>query len=135
MLGGLVCTLTLLASPKLGPRLYFASVALVAAGICGWLFDRWKDRWARRSCAVIAVVVLVYVEVQLIAVHSIVGPIGAQRADRIEHSPPGSAVVVPRYPFAFGRYFLGDDLLDPVVRDRVAGMFHLASVELEPASP
>jgi Family of unknown function (DUF6056) len=144
-LGGVICVVTLLASPKLGPRLYFASVALIVAGICGWLVDRlsgrlsgrswWADRWVKRGCAVIAAVVIGVVELRLISIHRVVGPIGAVRLDRIEHAPPGTAVVVPRYPVARGRYFLGDDLLDPAVRDALAREFHLASVALEPARP
>ena len=37
---GELAALALLASPKLGPRLYFASVALVAIAIAGWLLPR-----------------------------------------------------------------------------------------------
>jgi hypothetical protein len=42
---------------------------------------------------------------------------------------------VPRYPYPRSRYFLGDDLLDPGVRDVLAREFHLGSVALEPAVP
>jgi hypothetical protein len=146
-LGGVVCVLTLLASPKIGPRLYFASVGLIAAGIVGWLIDRlaagpaaapaaapgrWAG-WARPSCAVLAAGMLVFVAIRLVAIYRVVGPLGALRGERIEHSAAGAAVVVPRYPFARSRYFLGEDLLDQVVRDTRARQFHLASVALEPA--
>ena len=153
-LGGLVSALTLLASPKLGPRLYFASVALIAAGLVGWLVDRlreapvapatgraawwpgrWIDAWAARGCAIVAAGVLAYVEIRLVAIHRVVGPLGAIRAERIEHAPAGAAVTVPRYPYPRSRYFLGDDLLDPGVRDVLAREFHLGSVALEPAAP
>jgi len=149
-LGGLVCALTLLASPKLGPRLYFASVALIAAGLTGWLVDRlraepagrtarwpsrWIAAWAARGCAIAAAAVLAYVEIRLVAIHRVIGPLGALRADRVEHAPPGAAVTVPRYPFPRSRYFLGDDLLDAGVRDTLAREFHLASVALEPTHP
>lgn len=145
-IGGLVCTLTLLASPKLGPRLYFASVALVAAGLAGWLIDRlhgrlpephagsvWAERWARRSCAILAIGMLAFVQLRLVAIHRVAGPLGAVRLERVEHAAPGAEVIVPRYPFARGRYFLGDDLLDPAVRASLSRQFNLSSVALEPA--
>ncbi len=133
-IGGLICTLTLLASPKLGPRLYFASVSLIAAGLIGWLMDRLDGpaRWARRSCGVIAAAVLVYVAIRLVAIQRVVGPLGALRRERIEHSAAGAAIVVPRYPFGRSRYFLGDDLLDPAVRRGIAREFQLGSIDVEP---
>ena len=137
-IGGSICALTLLASPKLGPRLYFASVALIAAGLVGWLMDQLVGpaaRRARRVSAAIAAAVLVYVAIQLVVVHRVVGPLGAVRSERIEHSAIGAAVTVPRYPFGRSRYFLGDDLLDPAVRDVLSREFRLGSLGLEPERP
>jgi uncharacterized protein DUF6056 len=149
-LGGLVCVVTLLASPKLGPRLYFASVGLIAAGIVGWLVDRlavgpaaaepaaaasrasrW-DRWARPSCAVLAAGMLVFVAVRLVAIYRVIGPLGVVREQRIEHSAAGAAVTVPRFPVPRSRYFLGEDLTEQIVRDTRSRQFHLASLALEP---
>ena len=140
-LGGLVCALTLLASPKVGPRLYFASVGLIAAGIVGWLIDRlaagpaaagrW-DRWARPGCTVLAAGMLVFVAIRLVAIYRVIGPLGALREQRIEHSATGAAVTVPRFPIPRSRYFLGEDLQEQIVRDTRARQFHLASLALEP---
>src|SRR5262249_1346568 len=97
--------------------------------------SRWIDAWAARGCAILAAAALAYVEIQLVAIYRVVGPLGAIRAERIEHSAPGAAVTVPRYPVPRSRYFLGEDLLEPGVRETRAREFHLASVALEPANP
>lgn len=131
-LAGLTCALTLLASPKIGPRLYFASVALIAAGLAGWLAAQLRSAWAHRSCAILAVAALVYVEARFIATYRVVGPLGALRLERLERAAPGSVVTVPRYPVPPSRYFLGDDFFVSR-RESVAGEYHLEAVELEPA--
>jgi Family of unknown function (DUF6056) len=136
-LGGLACTLTLLASPKIGPRLYFASVALIAAGLAGWLAAQVRRRWARRACVILAAGVLIYVEVRLVAIYRTVGPLGAIRLERIQRAArtaPGSVVVVPRYPVGPSRYFLGDDFAAQRRAD-LAIDYGLEAVELEPAEP
>lgn len=130
-LGGLACTLTLFASPKIGPRLYFASVALIAAALAGWLAAQLRSTWTRRSCAVLAAGALGFFGARLVALHAVVGPLGAIRRDRIEHGAPGSVVTVPRYPRDGSRYFLGDDLRFLSRRESVASDYGLQAVELE----
>lgn len=135
-LGGLTCTLTLLASPKIGPRLYFASIALIAAGLAGWIGAQLRRTWARRSCAILVAGALVFVAVRLIAIHRVIGPLGAIRRDRIEHGAPGSVVTVPRWPHDRSRYFFGDDLIDPERRKSIASAYGLEAIELEaPGEP
>ena len=135
-LGGLACTLTLLASPKIGPRLYLASVALIAAGLTGWLADQLHRAWARRTCAILAAGVLVLGAARLVTIHRVVGPLGAIRLDRLEHGAPGSVVRVPRYPYYRSRFFLGDDFSGPGLRDAVAVGYGLKAIELEaPGGP
>jgi hypothetical protein len=133
-LGGLACTLTLLASPKIGPRLYLASIALIAAGLAGWIAAQLRRAWARRSCAILAAGALVFVAVRLITIHRVIGPLGAIRRDRIEHGAPGSVVTVPRSPYDRSRYFFGDDLIDPVRRKSLASAYGLQAIELEAAA-
>jgi hypothetical protein len=135
VLAGVLCTLTLLASPKLGPRLYFASVALIAAGLTGWLIGRLTARWARRACAVLAAGALGFVAVRLVAIHRAEGPLGAARLDLVEHGQIGSVVTVPGFSSGVSRYFLGDDLLVPAARDVLAREYGLAGIELAPAGP
>jgi Family of unknown function (DUF6056) len=128
-LGGVLCTLTLLASPKIGPRLYFASVALITAGGVGWLAAQLRRRWSRRLCAVLAAVALAYVELRLLATYRVVGPLAKTRLERLERAAPGSVVSVPRYPVQASRYFLGDDFAQQR-REAVAGDYALKAVEL-----
>lgn len=134
-LAGALCTLTLLASPRIGPRLYFASVALIAAGLTGWLIGRLTVVWARRACAVLAAGALGFVAVRLVAIHRTEGPLGAARLGRVEHGPIGSVVAVPEFSSGVSRYFLGDDLLVPAARDVLAREYGLAGIELAPAEP
>jgi hypothetical protein len=132
-LGGVVCAVTLLASPRIGGRLYLASIALIGTGLTGWLVGRLTAVWARRTCALLAAVVLVWVSVRVVAIYRVVGPLGAIRRERVVHAPPGAAVTVPRYPFTQSRYFLGDDFEIREIREPTAKIFGLASVALEPA--
>jgi hypothetical protein len=133
-LGGLACTLTLLASPKIGPRLYFASVALITAGLTGWITAQLRSTWARGATAAAAAALVAYVVVRLVAIHQVVGPLGALRRDRIEHGAPGAVVTVPRYPIETSRYFLGEDFTATNLREAIAGGYHLKAVELAPAA-
>jgi hypothetical protein len=132
-LGGVVCAVTLLASPRIGGRLYLASIALIGAGLTGWLVGRLTAAWARRACALLAAAVLVWVSVRVVLIYRVVGPLGAIRRERIVRAPLGAAVTVPRYPFAQSRYFLGDDFEIREVREPTAKIFRLASLALEPA--
>jgi len=129
-LAGVGCALTLLGSPKIGPRLYFASVVLIATGLAGWLAMRLRSAWSRRAAAVLAAGMLIFVAARLIIVHRVVGPLGALRRERIEHGPPGSVVTVPAYPVGPSRYFLGDDFAAPR-REAVAADYGLKAIELE----
>jgi hypothetical protein len=129
-LAGLGCTLTLLGSPKIGPRLYFASVVLIATALAGWLAGQLRGAWARRAAAIVAAAALIVVGARLILVHRIVGPLGAIRRDRIEHAAPGSVVTVPPFPVGPSRYFLGDDFAAPR-REAVAAEYGLKAIELE----
>jgi hypothetical protein len=130
-LGGLACTLTLLGSPKIGARLYLASIALIAAGSAGWVAAEWRSTWARRSYGILAAGVLVFVSVRFVAIYRVVGPLWTIRRDRMEHGAPGSVVTVPGYPFPRDRYFLGDDFQDAARRQSIAGAYGLKAIEIE----
>jgi hypothetical protein len=132
-LGGIACAVTLLASPRIGGRLYLATIALIDAGLTGWLVGRLTAAWARRGCAILAAAVLVWVGVRLIAIYRVVGPLGTIRGERVVSAPHGAAVTVPRYPYAQSRYFPGDDFEVREIREFTARVFGLSSVALEPA--
>jgi hypothetical protein len=132
-LAGVVCTLTLLASPKIGPRLYLASVALVVAAVVGWLAVQLHSAWARRLCGGLAAAAAIYVCARFVIIHHTVGPLGVARLATLDRAAPQTVVTVPRYPYRASRYFLGDDFVSPELRDQLRFSFNLKALELEPA--
>jgi hypothetical protein len=123
---GLVATLVLLGSPKLGARLYVHSTALVSMAIAGWVAGgvQLAAPWARKACAALSVAVLLYVELRCVITYRAAGAISAQRLAILDAAPAGSAVTLPRYPVGAGTWFLGDD----ASLDYVAQTWGLASV-------
>lgn len=132
-IAGQVSALTLLASPKLGPRLYFAPVALVAIALAGWLLARLSSARLKLACAVLSGAVLAYVEVVCVVTYARVGPAAAERAARILGSPPDTEVAVPPLPASRGKWFIGDDLLEESARRAVAVRCGLARIEVDAA--
>jgi uncharacterized protein DUF6056 len=132
-LAGVLCAVTLLGSPRIGGRLYLATIALIGAGLTGWLVGRLTAAWARRGCAILAAAVLLWVGVRLVAIYRVVGPLGAIRSERLVHAPRGAAVTVPPYPYPQSRYFPGDDFENRDIREFTARVFGLSSLALEPA--
>lgn len=109
--GGVICALTLLASPKIGPRLYTASVTLVDAGLAGWLVLRLAGRPRLRiAIAAVAAVTALAITVRLVTIAAAVGPLGDERLVRLAAGAPNTQVEVRRYPIPASRYFLGEDL-------------------------
>lgn len=138
---GLLTALALLASPKLGPRLYFASVALCCASAAGWIGSRLAAgprkpaaeplaRRMRAGCAVLAGGAIAYVLAMLVTTYHAIGPQGAARLAALTHAAPRSAVVVPPYAVPKGRWFLGEDFDSDELRAVVADIYGLASVSL-----
>jgi hypothetical protein len=130
--GGLLCTLVLLASPKLGGRLYLASVALTGTAIAAWVCTRAAQvRWARLACIALSAGALVYGAARCLAIYAAVGPVGAERMRIIVDTPNGQHVVVPRYPVGPSRWFLGEDL-DERMRKALATDYGLTGIDLAP---
>ena len=129
---GVLATLVLLGSPKLGPRLYVHSIALIAMAVTGAVVAQLGAAWARRACAVLSVVALVYVEARCVLTYAAVGPVGAERRSLIESAPQGASLVVPRYPPTSGKWFLGEDFRAANLREAIAADHGLAKVELAP---
>jgi hypothetical protein len=131
-LGGVLCVLTVLASPKIGPRLYSASVSLVAVAIAGGLIIPLRTAWARRICGVLAAGTVIYVAAMCLATYRVAGPMGKRRLDAIEHGA-GTVVTLPQLPFDGDRYFLGEDLTIDSIRDGVIHDFGLKAIVLVPS--
>lgn len=130
---GALAAAALLASPKLGPRLYFASVALIAIAITGWLVARLSSARLRLACAILSGATLAYTEIVCAVTYARVAPAAAARAARILGAPPDAQVTVPRLPAARGKWFIGDDLLEESARRAVAARCGLGRIDLEPA--
>lgn len=119
-LGGLVCMVTLLASPRIGPRLYGASVALIAAAIAGGFVAPLRTRWLRWILGVVAAAIVAYISARCVVIFRAVGPVGRARMAALERGA-GTVVTLPALPARRSRYFVGDDLTDGNVR---AGVVH-----------
>lgn len=126
---GLLATLALLGSPKLGARLYVHSTALVSMAIAGWVVAQRGTRWASTACAALSAAALLYVEVRCVIAYRATGAISAQRLAILDAAAPGAKVTFPRYPVAAGTWFLGDD----ASLDYVAEAWGLAGVDVDGA--
>ena len=132
-IAGALATVTLLASPKVGHRLYFASVVLVAIAVARWSIAQLGPRRATLAGVALAGVAMLYVEVRLVVTYARVGPVGAERLAKIQRSPHGTHVVVPSYPTVGGKWFIGEDFVAENLRRATAKDYGLGSIELAPA--
>ena len=126
-LGGLICTVTLIASPRIGPRLYGASVALIAAAIAGGLIAPVRTRRIRWLGGVVAAAIVAYISVRCVVIFRAVGPVGRARLQALE-SGAGTVVTLPKLPANRSRYFLGDDLTSSYVRGGVISDYQLKDI-------
>lgn len=127
---GLLTGLVLLGSPKLGPRLYLHSVTLVACAVATWLHAQLAGARLRRVTAALSCLVVAYVAFRCVAIYRVVGPIGRARIAALRDSPPGTKLVVPRYPADGDHYFLGEDFTAANLRAALAEEYGLASLDL-----
>ncbi len=127
---GVLATLALLGSPKLGPRLYVHSVALIAMAITGAVVAQLAAAWAKKAAAVLAIVALLYVEARCIVTYATVGPVGAERVAIITGAAPRASVVVPPFTIPASTWFLGDDT--QATLQTTAAMFGLTRIDVAP---
>jgi len=132
---GVVATFALLASPKLGPRLYMHSIGLLAIALTGWLVAQLAAPWARKACAILSGVVLAYVCARCLLTYRTVGAISGERIAIIQTGAPGAHVVVPRYPKLPAKWFLGEDFTAENLRISTAADYGLGSIELAGKRP
>jgi hypothetical protein len=130
---GLITTLVLLGSPKIGPRLYLHSVALLACALAGVILAQLATARLRLACGVLSSAMLAVVAIRCIAIYRVVGPVGQARVAAIRSAAPGSTLVVPRYPIRKSTFFLGEDFEAPNLRAAIAADYGLAAIELAPA--
>ena len=125
-----VIVATLLASPKLGLRLLFASMALGCTAIASFVVPQLASRATRGIAWAIAGIALVYTLGRCVLAYHTVGAEYAARIDTLTHAAPHSRVTVPVYTVHKSRYFYGDDFLLGDRPASIAAQFNLDAVEL-----
>ncbi len=120
----------MIASPKIGQRLYFASSCLVASAVAALLLPMLADRRARIVAWLAAAVTIACVLVQCVRVYAVVGPEGAQRLDAISQAPEHSVVTVTPYSKPKSRWFLGEDFGVDSERLNIAMAYKLQGILL-----
>jgi hypothetical protein len=128
-------TTTLLLSPKLGSRLYLASVVLACTALAGWLTAQLASRWTRAAVALLCAVALLHTGWRMTTAYHQLDREFRPRLARLEAAPPGSVIELPAYSVKRSRWSLGDDLLLDNVRTTVAAIFRVASITLDQRSP
>ena len=127
---GLLVTLTLLASPKQGERLYAAAIAFAATALASWIVPQLTTPWARRAGWALAAAASLYVAVRCISVYYVIGREFDERMALIDHTPQGGSVTVPHYTRGHSHWFLGDDFDAANKRQEVAEIYHLGRIDV-----
>jgi hypothetical protein len=127
-----VVLVTLLPSPKQGPRLYLAPVAIACAAIAAAVSLHLTTRWAKTAAAVLTAIVLVVAGGRCLATYHTLGREFAQRWAVLEPAPPGSRVTVPRFTIGRTHWSLRDDLAEADRRTLLAAQLGLAAVDIAP---
>ena len=131
---GLLMTLALLASPKLGGRLYFSTVVMWTIAVAMLVRPMLALTWVRNGVLAMSTAVIIFFGVHFIVTYRTVDAEFTARLAMLQSAPPGSAVVVPAYSTRHSRWFLGDDFFSQDLCNRVAAKFHLTSLTREPKS-
>jgi hypothetical protein len=129
-----VIVLTLLASPKQGDRLYFASICLACSAAASWVVSS-VGRIERYVVIAMTVLAIGYVGVRLAVTYQRAGAEFGERIAAIQHGAPGSTVKVAPYSQTKSRYLLGDDFEVATLRAAVAYAYGLAAIDLDHREP
>lgn len=125
---------TLLASPKHGDRLYFASICLACAAAAGWVVPKLGVR-ERRLAVGLAAFVIAFVSWRVVLTYHRLDREFAARMAVLEAAPVRATVKLAPYSQQRSRYVLGDDFRHEAVRAKVAYVLDLTAIELEPIGP
>jgi hypothetical protein len=126
-----IVILTLLASPKVGPRLYFASVALACAAIASLVVRQLVARWAQLAAGLLAAAVVGFFCIKCVVAYHELGPAFEARLARLRAAPANSVLDLPSFPVRRSRWSLDDDLRIAQIRNMVAASFGLALIKLD----
>lgn len=131
VVGACLIAVTLLASPKQGPRLYFAPIALVCAALAGAVVPWIRHRATHAGAWLLGVAALGYAGVCLLTTYHTVGSEFANRLHAIQHGAAQSVVTIVPYSLNRPRWFTGEDFGAESIRNSVAFGHGLARIELQ----
>jgi hypothetical protein len=125
---GLVITMTLFVSPKLGSRFYMVPMALLLAGVIG-LADVVLERRALCGLVAVAVAASIYAGVRTVPLYAKVAAQAAERMTALEATPPGDVFIADAWEqVEESWWFIGDDFRDVQKCDMVARYFGFTRV-------
>lgn len=124
---GAAISLTLLLSPKQGPRLLFAAIAFASLGVAMMLesFAR-----LRRPIAIASALVVAYAIVHSLVISTRVASDMRARMALLAAAKPDTVVAVPPLREPPSRWFVGDDFTADSLRHHVAHRYHLTAIDL-----
>jgi drug/metabolite transporter (DMT)-like permease len=128
---GFAIAITLLVSPKQGPRLYFASVALICTGVASLVVPLLVHRITRGLAWLFAVTALAWALGSLVTTYHTVGSEFAERLWLIETAPRRGVVTITPYSVDRSRWFLGEDFGADRLRFNLAFNRGLAGIVLD----
>jgi len=125
---GVVITITVFVSPKLGPRFYLASMILLLAGYIG-VIDACVSSKRMIPFVVLAVLASGYAAFRTIPLYDKVSEQSDERLAALDATPPGSVFTADSFTQVDASWwFLGDDFRDVRKREMVASYFDLDGV-------
>ncbi|HEY5922964.1 MAG TPA: DUF6056 family protein [Kofleriaceae bacterium] len=131
----LAMAVTIFVSPKLGPRFFYVSTALMLAGFIG-VADAVLTRRVLAGFVIAAIAASVYAGARSIPLYERLARAGEARMAALEAAPKGSIFVAEAFEQVDESWwFLGDDFRDPKKRELVAKHYGLAGVKLRAFDP
>jgi hypothetical protein len=127
----LAIIVTLLASPKVGSRLFLASAAIGCAAIGGVVVRQLAAKWSQLVVAAGSAIVLLVVGYKCVVGYHEIGQDFAARMELLSHASMNSVLDLPSYPIHRSRWILDDDLKIKTIRDAVSFSFGLALIRLD----
>jgi hypothetical protein len=121
---------TLLASPKIGQRLWLASIVLASTAIASWVAVQLQPRWARTLAWIGAAGWLAFAAFRCVSAYYVVGREFDDRLAAISATPANGTVTVAPFSVAKSKWFYGDDFLIPSKRASVSDLYGLHAIEL-----
>jgi hypothetical protein len=138
IVAALVMAATIFASPKLGPRFFYVSMALLLAAVIA-VIDAVATRRIVAVLVVVAAFASAYAAARSVPLYRRVARAGEARLAALAAAPPGSVFVADAFEQVDESWwFLGDDFRDAKKRELVAKYFGLAGVvfrKYDPSAP